>query len=60
MVPVEEYIKLMEEYRALKNLNLSLLEKIQPPVKKATQESQTYFKLELEGVTQYRKFNSNI
>ena len=34
MVPIEEYIKLMEEYRALKNLNLSLLEKIQPTVKK--------------------------
>lgn len=25
-----------------------------------TKQSQTYFKLELEGVTQYRKFNSNI
>jgi hypothetical protein len=45
MVPIEEYIKLMEEYRALKNLNLSLLEKIQPTVKKNSQDSQTYFKL---------------
>lgn len=50
---------MLGDYQLLKALNMTLLEKYQP-TRKESREVQTTSKFEISGVTQYRKFNSNI
>lgn len=59
MIKLSEYKKLLQDYQVLKSLNLTLLEKVQPP-KRLNQQTQTLSKFDIDGVTKYRQFGSNI
>lgn len=58
-ISLKEYKKLQYEFQMLKNLNLSLISKMEKPPT-AEVSAQTSSKFEVSGISKHRTFNSNL